>query len=490
VDTTSDRISSSRTLFVDGAWRQSANAETFERRNPADPDDLAGRFAEAGEADVAGAVASAVEGQRAWAATGVLERGAVLRRMAHTLRENASTVAVQLVREEGKPRAEALGEVLRAADVFDYFGAAAARPSGVVLPSHREGVTAVTERRPVGVVAVITPFNFPAFVSAMKLAPALLAGNSVIWKVAPAAPGTGMYIVDLLVEAGLVPQAVNYLTGARASLGEALVAHDSVDAITFTGSTEVGLAIGRSAARRHARVQQEMGGKNPMVVMRDCDLDRAVRHAVDSVFGGTGQRCTSAGKLLVDSAVAPQFLEGLVAAARALRVGNGMDPETQVGPLVDARASERVRGAVADAVAGGARVLYEPDDPRHQNLPGECFVGPYVVGDVRPGMRLFDEETFGPVAAVTTFDTLDEAIALSRHPSYGLTAAIHTNDLGVADRFMREVSVGVVNVNLPTSGVEPHIPFGGVSLSGSPHRELGPEALNFFTTEQTRLICA
>jgi aldehyde dehydrogenase (NAD+) len=395
-----------------------------------------------------------------------------------------------LVREEGKPRAEALGEVLRAADVFDYFGSAAAHPSGIVLPSLRPGVTAVTERRPVGVVAVITPFNFPAFVPAMKIAPALLAGNAVIWKPAPAASGTGTFIVDMLVEAGLVPQAVTYLTGSRASLGEALVGHEGVDAVTFTGSTQVGLAIGRAAARTHARVLQEMGGNNALVVMGDCDLDRAVRHTVDSVFGGTGQRCTSAGKVLVDRAVASQFLDGLVEAARALRVGDGMDPDTQLGPLVDTRACERVRAAVADAVDKGARVVFAPDDPAYSGLPGDCFLGPYVVAEVRPGMTLFDEETFGPVASVTTFDTLDEAIALSADASYGLTASIHTNDLGAADRFMREVSTGVVNVNLPTSGVEPHLPFGGVSLSGSPHRELGPAALDFFTTEQTRLICA
>jgi acyl-CoA reductase-like NAD-dependent aldehyde dehydrogenase len=473
-------------IRIGASWLHASDGAGFARCNPARASDVTGRYAEAGAADVDAAVRAGREAQAGWDRRGPIERGRVLAAAADGLRARADEIGAVLTREEGKPLAEARGEVLRAADVFDYFAGEASRPTGIVLPSYRPATSIRTTRYPVGVVGIITPFNFPAFIPALKLGPALLAGNSVLWKPAPATPGTGMLVVDVLTEAGLPPGILSYLTGSTGELGQTLVAHPGVDAISFTGSTPVGRAIGQAAAARHARVQQEMGGKNSFVVLADADLDRAIAMAAESAFGGSGQKCTSAGRILVERSVAGDVIDGLVQRARELRVGDGAVAGTEIGPLVDGGAQRRVSGLVEDALAAGARLASER---REEAGWGDGhFVAPAVLTDVVPGMRVFEEETFGPVAAVTVVDDLDEAIALTLGTDYGLCAAVHTTDLAAATRFADEVRVGVVNVNQTTSGVEPHAPFGGVGHSGSPHRELGPQALDFYTLEQTQVI--
>ncbi|HEY3749290.1 MAG TPA: aldehyde dehydrogenase family protein [Pseudonocardiaceae bacterium] len=473
------------TNLVAGDWRSAVSAATYDRHNPASTDDSIGRFAESGLADVDEAVKAAATAQPEWQRRGAIARGQVLAEFARRMRAHADDLATCLTREEGKPLAEAKGEVLRSADVFDYFAAEASRPVGMTLASYRPNVRIQTAHYPVGVVAIITPFNFPTFIPALKLGPALLAGNSVIWKPAPATPATGMMVTELLRGSGVPDGVIGYLTGTTAELGAGLVDHPGVDAISFTGSTAVGLAIGTAAARRHARVQQEMGGKNAMVVLADCDLDRAVRMAAESAFGGSGQKCTAAGRILVERKVLADFAAGLTEAAGRLRVGNGLDAGVDLGPVVDAAPVRRIGAAVEDAIRQGAKVAYDP--AREPAWDGGHFVGPTVVTDVAPGMRLFDDETFGPVAVVTAVDDIDEAIAMATS-SYGLTSAIHTSRLSAVYRFAERVPVGVVNVNQPTTGVEPHAPFGGVLLSGSPHRELGPAALDFYTRGQTQVI--
>jgi acyl-CoA reductase-like NAD-dependent aldehyde dehydrogenase len=258
--------------------------------------------------------------------------------------------------------------------------------------------------------------------------------------------------------------------------------------VSFTGSTQVGLAIGEAAARRHARVQQEMGGKNTMVVLADCDLNRAVAMAAEGVFGGTGQKCTATGRLLVERSVAADFIDGVCEVASRLSIGDGAEPATQMGPLVTRNAQARVGQLVQDAVAAGASLVLDPDQARREFWSEGHFMGPAVLTGIRSGMRLADEEIFGPVAAVTVVDDLDEAIGLATKTNYGLSASIHTSRIDSAQRFADSLAVGVVNVNQPTTGVEPHLPFGGVLLSGSPHRELGPRALDFYTREQTQVM--
>jgi aldehyde dehydrogenase (NAD+) len=337
----------------------------------------------------------------------------------------------------------------------------------------------------VGVVVAITPFNFPAFIPSFKIGAALIAGNAVVWKPAEQTPLTGVRMVEALMEAGLPPGVLNYVTGNGAVLGPALLNAADVSAVTFTGSTRVGLLLARAAAERHIRIQHEMGGKNPLVVLADCDLEEAVAIAADGAFGGTGQKCTATSRIFVEQAVYDDFVSALADRAGALRVGNGLDTETDLGPLVSAAALEKVTDYIDIGVDEGAKLIGGTVRPNANGHSHGHFVAPAIFVDVHPGMRIMREEIFGPVVGVMPVSGYEEAAALCNDTDYGLSASIVTRDLEAAQRFTDDVEAGVLNINLPTTGVEYQAPFGGLKNSGSAFKECGSTGVDFFLVQKT-----
>jgi aldehyde dehydrogenase (NAD+) len=472
--------------YIDGSW--SEVDESYSRENPADVGDVVGTFPESSVEDAARAAAAAHDAFPGWRDSAALQRAEILRRAAGLLRERSEDMEHALTREEGKPLAAARGEILRTADTVDYFSGAVLRTTGLTLPSIRPGVQIMTLREPVGPCLLITPFNFPAFVSSLKLGAALAAGNTVVWKPSPFTPRTSIEITRAFVDAGLPAGVLNLVVGTSPELGSALVDDERIRAISFTGSTHVGLAIGAQAARRHVRLQQEMGGKNVLVVNDDVDAAVAAAIACDGVFGESGQKCTATGLVAIRKERLDPFLEQVEHTMSALRVGNGLRADVTIGPLINARAVERAEELVETSVrlggtkaVGGAAVVESPTETGHFMDP--CVV--LVAGSDNPLRR---EEAFAPIMGVLAVDDLAEAYELVEGSGYGLSASILTNQLDVALDFAHRAPAGVVSVNLPTTGVEFQAPFGGWNLSGGPFTEAGPSALDFYTRSKTLAI--
>lgn len=466
-----------------GEWTAAASGATFQRHCPSEPGSVVGEFADSATADVDRAVEVAAGAQPEWGRRSLLARGAVLAATADLLRVRYGDIGRELATEEGKPLAEGAGEVRRAADVFDYVAGVASRPTGEIFAAPAPDVSVSTTSRPLGVVAAITPFNFPAFVSSFKVAAGLLAGNAVVWKPSPLTPLTGIRMVEALLEAGLPSGVLNYLTGPRAELGERLVTHPGVFAVSFTGSTTVGRTVEIEAARHGKRCQAEKGGHNPLAVLSDADLERAADAVVYGAFGGTGQKCTSTAKVLVEESVADELTTLVEERARRLVIGHSLDEDTQVGPMVSASARDQVADAVSRAVRDGAKMLVGGDLP--DGLGDGHFFAPTVLADVTAEMAIATEEVFGPTVAIVRVPDRETALKLANGTEFGLSASVFTRSLEWERRFVNEVRAGLMNVNLPTTGVEPHAPFGGVKESGSGPRELGPKALDFYLENST-----
>lgn len=468
-----------------GAWRAARSGRTYQREDPSDYRSLLGAFADSSSADVDHAVAVAQENQPTWAATSAIARGRVLAAAADQLRARSEEIGAGLAREAGKTIAEATGEVARAADVFDYVAALGSRPDGSTFASAHAGAQISTVSRPLGVVAAITPFNFPAFVASFKVAAAIMAGNALIWKPSPLTPLTGIHVCETLLDAGLPSGVLNYVTGESTELGERLLTHPAVAAISFTGSTAVGRRVEVVAAQHGKRVQAEKGGQNPLLVYADGDLARAADAVVTGAFGGAGQKCTSTGRVIVEEQVADELTELVVARTQQLVLGSANQQEAGVGPLVSASALDRVAASAAQAVSEGATLLLgggPPDDPA---LAHGYYFRPTVITDVTSEMGAAREEIFGPTVAIMRAAGRAEAITMANSTGYGLSAGVYTSSLAWAQRFVREVRAGTLNVNMPTTGVEPQAPFGGVKDSGSGPRELGPDALAFYLEQST-----
>jgi alpha-ketoglutaric semialdehyde dehydrogenase len=464
---------------IGGRWER--EGELLLDLSPSDPDRVVARFA-AGTPDcVRRACAAARDAQPAWAATSPLERGAVLWRAAALLEARAERLAAELTVEEGKPIREARGELARAVGVLRWFAGEAAQPVGEVHPTATPPTLVWSQREPLGVVAAITPWNFPVVIALWKIAPAVAFGNTVVWKPSELTPLCAARVVELLVEAGLPPGVLNLVTGDPAVVGDPLTTDPDVDAVTFTGSVAVGRHVQTQAVARGKKVQLETGGKNPAVVCPDADLDRAVALVVRGAMGSSGQKCTATSRVLLVGDVAGPFTERLLAAVADLAVGDPLDEATVVGPLVSgtqlARVLEHLEVAAAEGhepALGGGR----PDLTGH-------FVEPTVFLDADPASHLGQEELFGPIVATMPVPDLDAAIAVANDVRFGLSASVHTRDLATALRFVREARAGVVHVNRETPGAEPQVPFGGVKASSSHSREQGKSAAEFFTALKT-----
>ena len=465
--------------------RMPPGPDTFERHDPADGARLVSVATESSEADVHDAVGAAVGAAPAWARTTAVERGAVLERAASLLADRAEDVARRLTEEEGKPIADARNETGRAVRNLRLFAGEALRVRGATFPADEAGAVVRSDVSPLGVVAAITPWNFPLSLSTRKLGPALAAGNTVVWKPSPMTPSVSALLADVLVEAGVPAGVLNVVHGTAA--GAHLVRDDRVGGVTFTGSTRTGRAI-HDALSLGRRAQLELGGNNPVVVLADADLDRAADVVARSSFSLSGQACTGAGRILVEASVHDELVERVVALARRHVLGNGLHDGVTTGPLVDRAAVETMEAVVADAEARGAQAVAGGRRPVADGLADGWFFPPTLFVDVDPASRLAAEEVFGPVVGVERVGSLDEAITRSNDTEYGLTAAICTTSLASAQRFASEVEAGLVKVNRPTIGAAFAAPFGGLKASGSGayKEQLGPGVMDFFV--QTRTV--
>ena len=453
--------------------------------NPSDTGEVVAEFPDGGTADVDAAVAAARAAFPAWSSASPEVRADLLDKVGATILARATDLGELLSREEGKTRAEGIGEVMRAGRIFRYFGGEALRRHGNTLESTRPNIEVSTWREALGVVGLITPWNFPIAIPAWKSAPALAFGNTVVLKPANITTATASALADIIHECGAPPGVFNLVLG-RGGMGARLVAHPEVDAISFTGSQTVGQSVAEAAVKRQARVQLEMGGKNPLVVLADADLDRAVAIATDGGFYQTGQRCTASSRVLVEDAIHDRFVAALVERARALRVGPALDANTQVGPASSEAQLEQNLRYIEIARSEGGR-LATGGDALKLATPG-YYMSPAVVADTSPDMRINHEEVFGPVVSTVRVRDYEEALALANQGSFGLSAGIVTGSLKHARHFRRNVRAGMVMVNLPTAGVDYHVPFGGTRKSSYGPREQGFAAVEFYTQMKTAYV--
>jgi aldehyde dehydrogenase (NAD+) len=471
--------------FIGGQWVQAASGRTFSTRNPADTDEVVAVYPLGDAADARQAIEAAAEAQPRWAAIPAPKRGEVLYRAANILESRAESVARDMTREEGKTLPESRGEVGRAINILRYFAGEGARLAGMAVPSERDRVFIHTARKPVGVVGLITPWNFPIAIPAWKTAPALIAGNSVVLKPSDLAPLCALRMVQALDEAGVVKGAINLVTGPGSRVGNELVTNPKVRAISFTGSEATGSGIAVEAAKRRARVQLEMGGKNPTVVLKDADIPDAVTTVVNAAFYSTGQRCTATSRVIVEEPIVRGFTDALVERTRNLKVGNGLEAGIEVGPSIDERQLETVLEYVGVGKKEGARLQCGGERLDGGLYARGYFSSPAVLTDVSPEMRLAQEEVFGPVLAVLPARDLDDAVRVANGIRFGLSAAICTQSLSAAFEFINRVEAGLIMVNLPSAGVDYHVPFGGSKESSFGVREQGPAALEFYTETKT-----
>jgi aldehyde dehydrogenase (NAD+) len=459
--------------LIDGAWTGDV---VTERRNPADAGQVVALAPSSGAADVDAAVGAAAAAQPGWAAMTPVARGAVLMDAADLLRQRHADIAADLVREEGKTLAEATGEVRRAIDVLRFFGAGGWRSTGETLPSVVPHTSVHTRAEPLGVVGLVTPWNFPIAIPAWKAAPALISGNAVVIKPAELTPLSVNHLAAALLDAGLPPGVLNVVHGEGAVAGEALVSHDGVSAVSFTGSTAVGRHLQEVVGRRRARVQLEMGGKNAYLVLDDADAEDAAAIVAAGAFGLTGQACTATSRVYVTPGIRDTFVKLLRERAAAVRTGDGLDPGTTMGPVVSRAQLAKDLDAIAAAAGAGYETGEELGDPDGQHLRPVVFSG---VPHEAPVAR---DEVFGPVVAVVDVPDYEHGLALVNDSAYGLTAGVCTRDLGTAHDFAARAQVGVVKVNRPTTGLDLNVPFGGVrDSSTNTFREQGARAVDFYT---------
>jgi acyl-CoA reductase-like NAD-dependent aldehyde dehydrogenase len=470
--------------YIEGAWRDADGGATFANRNPARRSDLIGHFPESGEADVDAAVQAARAAFAAWSRTPPPKRGDYLRRIGDLLTERKDALAFEMTREMGKPFFETRGDVQEAIDTAYYAASETRRLFGHTVPSELPSKFNMSLRRPIGVCGIITAWNFPVAVPTWKMFPALAAGNTVVFKPSEDAPHSGMLLVQVFIDAGVPPGVVNLVQGAGAA-GAALVSHPGVDAVSFTGSTETGASIGETCGRLHKRFSLEMGGKNPMIVMADADLDLVLEGLLWGAFGTTGQRCTATSRLIAHEAVHDRLVERLVARARALKLGYGNDEGVEMGPLINEKALEKVSGYVQIGREEGATLALGGQRATGPGLDDGYFFEPTVFTGVTRDMRIAREEIFGPVLSVLKVGSYEEAVAAANDTRYGLSSSIYTQDVTVAFRAMQDIEAGITYVNGPTIGAEAHMPFGGVKQTGNGHREGGWEVFDFYTETKT-----
>ena len=472
--------------YIAGEWVAGAGARA--NVNPSDLSDVIDDYAQADEAQTHAAIEAAAAAFPAWSTSGIQLRADALEKVAAELLARRAELGDLLAREEGKTLAEATAEVARAGQIFRFFAGEVLRQSGDRLSSVRPGIDVEVTREPIGVVGIITPWNFPIAIPAWKIAPALAYGNCVVFKPADLVPGSAWALAEILSRAGLPPGVFNLVMGPGSRVGQALIADARVDALSFTGSAETGARVISAAAPRRAKLQLEMGGKNPLVVLDDADLGIAVECAVQGSFYSTGQRCTASSRLIVQRGILGDFVRALHERVEALKVGDARQPGTQIGPVASRAQLDTDLEYIAQGQQEGAHLLC--GGQRVKRATDGFYLEPALFVDARPEMRISREEIFGPVACVLSADSYAHAIALANDTPFGLTAGICTTSLKHASHFKRHAQAGMVMVNVPTAGVDFHVPFGGRKASSYGPREQGRYAAEFFTTVKTAYTAA
>src|SRR5271166_6005389 len=467
--------------FINGEWVAAKNGQTMENRNPANTDEVIGVFPNSGSEDVHTAVQAAKDAHKKWRLTPAPKRGEILFRVAELLVERKEAYSRDMTREMGKVLAEARGDVQEAIDMTYYMAGEGRRLFGQTTPSELPNKFAMSVRQSIGVCGMITPWNFPMAIPSWKMMPALVAGNTVVLKPAEDTPLSSYHLVQVLTEAGIPKGVVNLVSGDGPNAGAPLSKHKKVPVISFTGSTAVGRIIAEAAAPDFKHVSLEMGGKNIIIVMDDANLDLAIDGAIWGGFGTTGQRCTAASRVAVHKSVYGEFIKRFVERVKALKVGNGLDAQTEMGPCINEQQLKTVMSYVEIGKNEGAKLLTGGNRLESGALAKGWFHAPTVFGDCSPKMRVAQEEIFGPVVSVIPIAGFEGAIEVANGVPYGLSASIYTKNVNQAFSAMRDLYTGIVYVNAPTIGAETHLPFGGTKQTGNGHREAAVAAIDFFT---------
>ena len=474
--------------FVNGEWVESRSGKAYENRNPANTDELVGMFVASAKEDVDAAVEAAREAYKKWRLVPAPKRAEILFRAAELLVERKEAFAKDMTREMGKVLAETRGDVQEAIDMTYYMAGEGRRLFGQTTPSELPDKFAMSVRQPIGVCGMITPWNFPMAIPSWKMMPALVSGNTVVLKPAEDTPLSAYHLVQVLTEAGVPRGAVNLVSGDGPNAGAPLAQHKAVPVISFTGSSSVGRLVAEACAPDFKHCSLEMGGKNIIIVMDDANLDLAIDGAIWGGFGTTGQRCTASSRIAVDKGVYKEFVTRFVERAKSLKVGDGLDPTTEMGPLINEQQLNTVESYVEIGRDEGAKLLTGGTRLTGGAYAKGWFYAPTVFGDCSPEMRIAQDEIFGPVVSVIPISSLNEAMEVANGVPYGLSASIYTRDVNRAFQAIRDLYTGIVYINAPTIGAETHLPFGGTKQTGNGHREAAIAAIDFFTEWKTVYI--
>jgi len=468
--------------YIDGEW---VGGDTFENRNPANTDDLVGLFTAGTPEDATRAADAAQEAFAEWSSLNAPARGKYLFQVADILESRLDQLAGEMTREEGKTKPEAMGETMRSINIFRFYGSEGSRLPGFQVPSERPKVHMFAIRKAVGVVGLVTPWNFPSAIPAWKLAPALICGNTVVMKPASASPLSAWRIIEACHEAGIPKGVVNFVAGPGSAVGSALIDAKPLKAVSFTGSCQVGAMLHDQASKRRLRIQLEMGGKNPTIVLADCDFDAAVQNVVNAAYFSTGQKCTATSRCIVEEPIYEKFVAALAGETKKLNVGNGLEPGVQIGPAIDKgqletdlKYIEIGRKEAGEPVAGGNQLTGPGYDKGF-------FVEPTLFRDVTPDMTIAQEEIFGPVLGVMKAKDFEDAMRIANEIPFGLSASIQTSNLSRTFDFIYGMEAGLLTVNLPSAGVEYQLPFGGTKESSFGPKEQGATALDFYSDYKT-----
>ncbi|MFG6495351.1 aldehyde dehydrogenase family protein [Fictibacillus sp. UD] len=471
--------------YINGQWVKSDTNKTFQSLNPANKEEVVGNFQSTSSEEAVRAIEAAANAFPAWSSLSTSKRAALLNKAADLLESRLNEIAEELTREEGKPYKASLGEVKRSADTLRFYAVEGQTYTGETFPSDDPKMRVYTEKEPLGVISVITPWNFPLSIPARKIAPALVTGNTVVFKPSSDTPLIGYRLAEAFHEAGIPAGVLNFVTGSSSEIGEVLVKHPAIRAVTFTGSTRAGEEIHRTVSMT-TRTQMELGGKNPLIVMDDADLDEAVSLTINGGFSLTGQACTGTSRVIVMRSVKEAYLEKLVQRTKDLTVGHGFNNDAFIGPLANEKQLKNVLNYIQIGVDEGAELLCGGEHLTSSEFEKGYYVSPAVFSNVTPNMRIAQEEIFGPVVAVMEANSYEEAINIANDIEYGLSASIVTNNIQLAEQFIKNIQAGTVKVNRTTTGNLMNAPFGGLKKSStSTFRESGRVGLEFFTQTKT-----
>lgn len=474
--------------FINNEWVESISQETIKSINPANKEEVVGYVQKSNREDLESAVQAAHKAKKSWRKLGQAARGQLLFKVANIIEENLDDIAETMTREMGKTLPEAKGETARGVAILRYYAGEGMRKEGDVIPSSDKNALMFTKRTPLGVVGVITPWNFPVAIPIWKIAPALVYGNTVVLKPATEGAVTAAKVVDCFAKAGLPEGVLNFITGSGSVIGQALIDHPLLNGITFTGSEGVGAEVAKSAAARGIKFQLEMGGKNPVIVTTDADLDNAVEAVISGAFRSTGQKCTASSRVIVESEVYEAFKDKLIQETKKITVGDGLKEGTWMGPCAGESQFNTVKKYIEIGKAEGASLIYGGEQLTGEEYDKGFYVSPTIFDDVEPAMVIAQEEIFGPVIALIKAADLEEAIELANNTKYGLSASIFTSNINSLLEFIDEIEVGLVRINAESAGVELQAPFGGMKASSTGAREQGEAAKEFYTAIKTVFI--